>query len=179
MPTGYDDSRFASRAEMRLLQLGMFTENIQYQSAGSTLALATGDVRASAVPFLKGEVARTLYCHVTSAAVGGSHAQMALWDTTGVLLANSADAPTALQSTGLIAFALTSPYTIPQSGLYYVGVFQTAVTTQPTLLAGNVTSASQPVSGFPNPVWRMSGQAALPSPATVTTAGGTLWFGVG
>ena len=63
------------------------------------------------------------------------HAYMALYDDTFALVAQTADTPSLGTSTGWNTVALSSPYTVPTSGAYYVGAFYDATANTPTTLS--------------------------------------------
>ena len=110
---------------------GVFAESFPRwvtQVAGT--ALTTGQPRLSLIRLRKDEVVTTLsWFNGGTALSGGTHQWAALCDTSGIVLAISADATNAawVGSTPK-SFTMQTPYTVPADGSFYVALCVAATT---------------------------------------------------
>lgn len=119
--------------------------------ASQTIALASGTLGMAAVTLVKGMVITNINV-LTGSTAGATltHQWAALYSgpaATPIVVAVSADGTSgAIGANAVLTYALTTPYTVPTSGVYYVGVLVTNnAGTQPTFagaVAGNVASAN-------------------------------------
>lgn len=91
---------------------------------------ATGVLYMQAIYLTAGTVVSNIsFCSATTAANTPTHWMFGLFDASRNLLAATADqTTTAWAANTLKTVAVTSPYTVPTTGLYYVGIFMTATT---------------------------------------------------
>lgn len=131
-------------------------------------AATQANTHLAAVYFGKNTVITNLSVPVTSAGVSVTFAALGVYDGNLNLVANTASNPTAFQSTGWIELPLSSPYTVPADGLYYLASGFTAATTLPSVLNYQQNSA---VVGGTLPGGKYLGvhaqvpSSALPNPA--------------
>ena len=137
--------------------------------------LSTGRLSLQAIWLQAGTVISSIsLCSATTALSVGTNQLFGLYDANRNLLATTADnTSTAWGANSIKTLNLTAPYTVPSTGLYYIGVSVTA-TTPPTLKGQAAPSGSQlrglaPILGGTSSTGLTS---ALPNPAaaiTVTT----------
>jgi hypothetical protein len=120
--------------------LGILAWNHNPLVETGTLALTAGTVYAMSVPLLAGQVISRLGFGINVAGAGTvpTHIYIGLCDSTGKMLAQSADlAANAGWTSGtkLTSFPLSASYTVPTTGLYYIVILQVGAwgTTQMTL----------------------------------------------
>lgn len=124
------------------------------QVTSAAIAPASGTLQMVGVYLIKGQLISNVNWQTGSTAGATLNHQWAgLYTPARVLVAVSADGTsTAIGANSTITFALATPYTVPTSGLYYVGVLVTNNSgTQPTsagLSLGNAnTSKIVPILG--------------------------------
>lgn len=128
----------------------MLRANLRRSECGGNLAALTTQVMTSVALYLEaGDVVTSLtFCSATTAAGTPTNWWFALYDTaaTPALLRQTADqTTTAWAANTPKTVALTTPYTVPTSGIYYASVHVKA-TTVPTLLGASLNvNASAPV----------------------------------
>lgn len=151
------------------------SESIPRVLAGVNLsALTSGTLFMQSVYLRAGQrIANITFCSGTTAAGTPTNQFFALYSASRVLLAQTANATTtAWTANTVVTRALTASYTVPTTGLYYVGIM-VAATTVPSLVgmtaAGNaaVRSAAPILSG--NSSTGLT--TALPDPAAAITGG--------
>lgn len=149
----------------------------------NTTIAATGGLILQAIYLRAGQlVSNVSFFSATTAAGTPTHQLFGLYSAALALLATSADATTAAWAANTIkTLAMTTPYRVPTSGLYYLGI-SVAATTVPTLKGGTAKTGGQLAGTVPitNGTSASTGiTAALPNPAsalTVSTA--SIWGAV-
>ena len=120
-----------------------------------------GSIHADSVVLEKGQVVTSLAELVATAGAGMTHGAYAIYDKNLNLVAQTADTPAAFQVTNQWAeLPLTSPYTVPASGLYYFA----------DVLASSTTMPAIGVIGFSTPT---NGRNVLPGGVPRNINGGT------
>jgi hypothetical protein len=123
-------------------------------------------------------------CSATTAANGPTHWLMGLYKQSDLsLLATSADqTSTAWAANTLKTLAMTTPYLVPTTGLYYIGFMMTASTAIITTKGNTARTGGQLASTAPILAGASSTglTTALPNPAAAITANGlvTMWAAV-
>lgn len=121
-------------------------------NSSGTLAMATSAqayIRSIIMP--QGGVLNSLVFQVNAAVVGGSHDWAGLLDSTGKVVAMSADGNGNLWTPAVtrIVVPMSAPTPIPQTALYYVVVCSVFITTAPTIDGAAATGAG--VAGVGSP----------------------------
>lgn len=100
----------------------------------------TGQVAVTSLPLPAGLIVTSIMTGIgNTGATGPTHFWMALTDAQLNVLAVTADQTGATQAAGsAIKAAVTIPYQVSQTGLYYVAVSSSASTTAPTLAGAGV-----------------------------------------
>ena len=132
---------------------GMFRANLRRSEVGGNLAALTTQIMTAVALYLEaGDVVTNLtFCSATTAAGTPTNWWFALYSTatTPALIAQSADQTnTAWAANTAKTLALSAPYTVPTTGIYYAAVHVKA-TTVPTLLGAslNATASAAVVTG--------------------------------
>jgi hypothetical protein len=145
------------------------------------LALASGTLGMTAVYLTKGTVVTNVNV-LTGSTAGGTltHQWAGLYQgpaATPTLVAVSADGTSAaIGANSAITFALSTPYTVPTSGIWYAGILVTNGATQPTFAGangGNVASATLP------PILSGTSNTSLTTPQALATVATTITPTVG
>jgi hypothetical protein len=150
----------------------------RYAAQGSTI-LTTSVVQATGMPLRVGDRVSNIVVGVSVNSAAGTLCKVGLYDKSGVLLASSADIQASFNSGSTpraIVGALTTPYVVPRTDLYYPAIVSVSGT-PPTLLRGVNLAASSFVIGtgqFPH--WQAAA-ADLTTPLTPAATGVGYWFG--
>jgi len=154
---------------------GTLAETIPRSIAGvNVAALTSGTLYLQAVYLRAGQkVTNISFCSGTTAAGTPTNRRFALYSSARALLAQTADqTTTAWAANTVMTTALTAAYTVPTTGLYYVGIM-VAATTVPSL--AGITAAGNAALRTTAPIISGNSTAALtttlPDPAAAITAG--------
>ncbi len=170
--TGATGAAGQSRVDYRNVGFGALAENISRLGAFSTLLCVSGDFVAWAIGLLAGDVANGAALEVNSGGVGLTLAKVALYDHAGVRRAASADNSAGFAGTGLIQTAFAATYTVPASGLFYLGyLFVGATPPTVDVATGSDTNplALHQFTGKPQQGIYRGAQADLPASLTPLT----------
>lgn len=149
-------------------------ENFPRDQASTDLvgALASGVMTSVAVELAQGDVINSLtFLSGATAAGTPTNEWVALYDTTGALLAQSATITTAWALNTAKTFTLTVPQAISVTGIYYAAVM-VAATTVPTLVGKPVASVALSdgiIAGQPNLAQTSGTGLTNTAPATIVT----------
>lgn len=151
-------------------------ETVPCTTCTSTLTLTSGTASLAAIHLAAGTVVSNVGFVSVVAASGSTHGWAVLTDSTGVVLAVTADSTTTnLAATTWNTLAFTAAATAKYTGLYYLGVMVAQGTTAPTLAAaGAVTAAMTSGTGAPLPKMAVTSTAFATVPPTVGASMGTL-----
>ena len=145
-------------------------------------ALTSGTLRLSPIYLAAGTVVSSIsFFSATTAAGTPTNYRFGLFDSSRNLLAESANQTTSAWAANAIkTLAMTTPYRVPTSGLYYIGYYMTA-TTVPTLKGFTAKTGGQ-LAGTA-PILHGSSSTglttALPNPAAaITVQTTTFWAAV-
>lgn len=148
----------------------------------NTAVAASGTLNMQAIYLKAGQLVSNISLHSATTAAGTpTNYFFGLYDSSRNLLANSANqTTTAWANQALKTLAMTTPYRVPTSGLYYIGYFMTA-STVPTLKGFTARAASQLAGTTPilNGSSSTGLTTALPDPAAaITVQTSTFWAAV-
>lgn len=156
-----------------MVPAGALQESIPRIQAQAAISPSTGQVTVTAIPLPAGTVvANITLCTGGAIPSGVTHGWYALLDSTGKVLAVSADTTAGWNNASLITLAMAASFTVSVSGLYYLAASVTA-TGMPTFM-GFSASAGQAYSK--TPVLAGTGGTVNAPPAvntTLTVAAGT------
>lgn len=140
----------------------------------ATIPTASGTLFMQAIYLTAGTIVTNISFHsATTAANTPTNYFFGLYNISRNLLANSANqTTTAWAANTLKTLAMTSPYTVPTTGLYYIGMFMTA-TAIVTLKGGTAKTGGQLAAQAPTLHGTSSTglTTALPNPAAAITGG--------
>jgi hypothetical protein len=178
LPSGQVGGKYPSVREEYLLDgspTGVLRANLRRAECGGNLAALTTQVMTSvALPLQAGDVVTNLtFMSGATAAGTPTNWWFALYDTsaTPALIAQSADqTSTAWAADTAKTLALSAPYTVPTTGIYYAAVMVKA-TTVPTLIGASLQAdASGAVVSGQKVLARTSGSAlTTTAPSTIAT----------
>lgn len=149
----------------------------------TTAPTASGTLFMQAIWLNAGQVCTNISFHsATTASATPTNGFFALYDGSRNLLAQTANFTTeAWAATSIKTKALTTPYTVPLTGLYYVAIMITA-TTIPTLKGNTARTGGQLASQAPIIAGASTTglTTTLPNPAAAITANGlvTVWAAI-
>jgi hypothetical protein len=143
-------------------------------------ALSTGRLTLQAIWLTAGMVLSSItFASATTALATGTNQRFSLYDVNRMLLAQTSDdTSTAWAANTTKTLNLTSRYTVPYTGLYYLGIM-VAATTVPTLKGHTAFTASQ-IHGLTPVINGTSSTGlttALANPAAAVTVGTTSVWG--
>lgn len=146
--------------------------------------MVSGTVYYVQVYLFRGQVLATTHIVVGTAGSGVTFGKVGLYDSTGVLLASTADQTNGWTAVGTHSQAFAVAYTVPVTGIYYAALLTLASPTAPspgissTPQAGNIGNGGAAPSGG-LVCASQTGQTDLPAPATIAagTAPGVFWVG--
>jgi hypothetical protein len=160
---------------------GIVAETFDQALASALLIPASQALRATGIPLSAGQVVTSMAVCVSTAGTALTHAWLLLYNPAQGLVAQSADTPASFAAAGIVVLPMTSPFTVPTSGVYYAAWLGAIGTTMPTFAAtaGQVGTAAAIGAGQIRGGAQL-GQAAPPNPATITSAGFNtmLWYAV-
>lgn len=179
-----------ARRQIQLAARGLIAETYDLEaSIGNGTTIGTQAIYGSLVGLAAGDVITNIVACVPVAGAGTvpTLIKLAIVSTAGVVLAATANiaASAGWTSVGLPQFALTTPYTIPSNGGYYIAFLQNgAFATTPLQLmrvgSNNIATVSAIGSGVAAYVAGGTGKTDITGTLTLTNPGGgtSLWFGV-
>lgn len=155
---------------------GALAETIPAQIATTTLALATGVASLAAVHLAAGALVSNVGFVSVVAASGSTHGWGVLTDSSGNVLAVTADSLTAnLAATTWNQLAFTKPAMAGYTGLFYLGVMVAQGTTAPTLAAAAAPTVSMSTgTGAPSVKMAATSSAFATVPPAVGASMATL-----
>jgi hypothetical protein len=163
-----------------MLAQGLLAETLPRRMALSTLALTSQSVYYVMAELEAGMVITNLHVGVSAAATSMTLGKLGIYDADGELVASTGAITTAWEGTGLMTHALSEPYEVPETGVYYFAVLAVA-SSGPTLhrgTSGNVLTTGG-IGSSPFPWGSQGSEADLPSTATIGAGGGSAAFWIG
>lgn len=164
------------KAEILARGLGVKGETYPLLNTSAVGAPTLNQVFWTACAFRKGEIVTNLGC-VVSVTASPTSMWLGLYDSAGNRLALTADTPTiASGGTGGRTAALTAPYTIPTTGLYYIAQLQVGGTAATLARVAAGTDLYKGFSGGVRPAQTQTGQTTLPVSATFVATVSSYYF---
>ena len=166
--------------KVRLAAEGLIAETFDRRTAQGNSQMADGAVYYLGLPLMAGQVVTSIAIVVGTAGTGLTLSKVGLYDSAMNRVALSAEQGSSWQSTGVKVVALTSPYTVVASGLFYAAVIAKG-TTVPSLLRSLLTTdlAGTALPGALSPHGAQTGQTDLPNPGAMGAANlRAYWMGL-
>lgn len=165
---------------------GVFAESFprSFATEAASGALTSGQPFLVAILLRKGQLVSNIWFMSGAAATSPTHWFFALYDDKFQLCAQSTDqTTTAWAATTMKTLAMTTPYTVPKTGLYYLMVMMTATTAVQIKLGLSRSGSTLTVAGQGNILGGVTNSGlstALESPPATLPGGATayLWGGV-
>lgn len=137
------------------------------QGASTTSALASQELTIGLVGLVAGDVVKGVSFNLTVSGVTMTLFKVGLYDTSGNLLASSADQSGTINSTGKKEIAFSSAFPVINTAAYYIGVICVFSAGTVSITRGASSSLlSLAVDSGKTPIAKQTGQSDLPSPAT-------------
>lgn len=135
----------------------------------SAPALVDGTLHCVAVGLLAGDIITSISIYVNSLGVTLTLSKVGIYNASSVLVASSAELGTAWESTGIKTNALSAPYVVPATGLYYSAVICKGAT-RPSVsrTTGSALMGPTGIGTGAAAYCGQTGQTDLPSTATLT-----------
>ena len=164
---------------------GLIAETGQRINPTGPQAVASGTLYFTQIFLVAGEVITTSTVATGIVATVQTFARVGLWDcVTGALLASCVDQGAAWATLGLHSQAFSVPFTVPVSGVYYIGAL-TLAGVGPGLnviatLSANKIGLLPGLGGRPILYGSVAGLVDLPNPLVIAAGAvpGALWIGV-
>lgn len=166
----------AERDQVLRDALGYTGETHPKAGNSTTQAFSSGDARANAIGLIKDDVLTNILFVASGAIQTITTLKVGVWDATGALVASSANYTTNI-ATGVFSLALSAPYVVPATGLYYLGVIIVATTMGSLASGGTAVSKNDAVGSHPKQSLTKSGQTDLPAALGTTVSNNSPWFG--
>lgn len=154
----------------RFLPSGSFRETIATKAAlAASQTLTSGTARGSAIFLRAGEVITSItFLTGSTALASGNNQWFALTDASGNRVAITADdTSTAWAANAFKTLNLTSPYTVPTTGVYYLVILVNAGT--PPTITASMSNASSVGTINPQASWQDTTNTGLTNPASAPT----------
>lgn len=192
IPTaGTDSTNYAVGNDNRILipyntgaqSQGLVQWNYDSEAAVSTNTVVLGTIFMNKVYLAEGQVVNGLGTTVLTAGASLTYARAALYNSAGTQVALSTDQTTNWTSTGYKVNTLSTPYTVPTSGFYWVGLLTTG-TTAPVCASSNGTQTTFNANTSGATLRHGTagtGQSALPGSITMSSmvsTGASFWTGL-
>jgi hypothetical protein len=151
---------------------GLVAQTFDRANAAGSVTTVSGTARYIGLPLIAGTLLTNGVAFVTGTGSGMTHGWLALYDSSGNLLAQTADSPATYNSTGLKVVALTAPFTVLTDGYYYACFLGTTGTSMPAMLGGQVSSTLTELEVGTGKARHgaQTGLSALANPFTLSTA---------
>lgn len=184
MPLNRPAAAVASSSQALLTAMGLLAASGDVTQANGSSALTSQTLRGSLVGLVAGTLVSNLVCCITQAGAGAAPTliRLGLFDASGNLLASTPNVAGDARwtTTGIKASAVSTPFRVPASAGYYVGMLEVgafAVTDINVLRGGSQAAIA---GGWPAaaPVVSQAGLNDLPNPAAFAGAGLAIWLGV-
>jgi len=156
---------------------GLISEPYPRGNINTQSTVTSGKIQGSLVGLLVGDVITNILFIQQSNGSSLTLAKVGLYNTSGTLLASSADISSSLTSGAGTqrSFALSSPYTITTEGGYY-RAFIIVGTTPPSIFRGTNNAGMSAVGSGSAPYVSQTSQTDLPSPATFSQDSVAFWI---
>ena len=158
--------------------LGVLAETVPRSSIVASSAAASGTLDGTAVILRAGMLVTNISLGIRTAAVAPTLSRVGLYDKNGNLLASSIDQGASWATIGLKTIAVSVPYLVPTTDLYYLAWICVAGT-GPGIWTTAVPSAQAQAMGVPIgsgllPYFTTPSLSDLANPATIANPGGSL-----
>lgn len=175
--TGWTALGQGDRNQQKLLGRGYTGETYPLDAVVTSVAVTSGDCRATAVGFLAGDKITNVIFLTWSAISTVTTLKVGLFDSSGNLLASSANSTTNAAASTLASYALSAPYTIPADGLYYLAVVIVATTPGQLGMSGAGTGKESAIASAAKGAVVKSGQSDMPASLGTSQTDSPVWFG--
>jgi len=141
-------------------------------------ALTSGTLRLTAVWLPKGTVVTSISYLCGVAVTGLTNRWFSLFDASRALLRTTADNAGTWNAGSPLTIPLSSTYTVPSDGLYYLGICEVATTPTQLRGVGSTTSSGMAIAPILNgdSTASLTNAASTPSTAATITASGNIPF---
>jgi hypothetical protein len=174
--TGWTALGQAARDQAKRAGLGYVGETFARDGIAAGVAFTSGDCRATAVGLLAGDKVTNVLFNVVTAIQTITTLKVGLFDSTGGLLASSANV-TANQASGISSVALSTAYTTAADGVYYLGLIVVATTMGSVGAQASVAGSQAAIASGPKGTIVKTGQTDIPSTLGSTESDQPVWFG--
>lgn len=156
---------------------GLKVMNAMPYHCSVTSTPGSGELFANGIYLTGGTTYTNLFICSAGTSVGLTLAQLAIYNSSYQLVANTANDTSMGSTPGYVKEALTSPYTPSASGLFYLAGLVTGTTIGSWLSTGGSAIVGKPITGSILAAWLQTSQTSLPATATpLQTASLSLWM---
>jgi hypothetical protein len=120
LPTTFLDGRTSIRRQRLTQAQGLITETFQRGTWSTSSAGTSGQIVGSPVYFFAGELITSIQCSLGSAGTSNTLVKLGICDASGVVQRTTGDASASFTTTGDKDTNLTSTWTVPTDGAYYI-----------------------------------------------------------
>lgn len=167
--------RVEDRPSLYATTLGGITQSMDRGAPTAALAMTSQLPYYIPIYLFAGEVVSSVTFHVSSLSVAPTNFYVGLYTSGLVQKAVSADAAASVTGTGQKTISFGTPYTVLDSGVYYVGLLNNGGTLSPLGLAGSTAAR---IGSNPYPYAQDTSTTSTTLPSTGAIAAGTKAFWV-
>ena len=160
-----------------MLGRGYTGEVYSLDNVTTSVGMTSGDCRATAIGLIAGDKSTNVIFHSWSTFSTITTLKVGLFDSSGNLLASSANSTTNVAGGALAVYPLSAPYTVPSDGLYYLGVVIVATTMGALGMAGGGTGKESPIGSGMKGALLKNGQTDIPTSLGTAQTDSPAWFG--
>lgn len=175
--TGWTALGQGDRNQQKILGRGYTGETYQLDAVTTSVNMTSGDVRAASVGLLAGDKITNIIFFAWAAISTITTLKVGVFDSSGNLLASSANSTTNVAANTLASYPLSAPYTIGSDGLYYLGVVVVATTPGQLGMTGGGNGKESAIGSGVKGALLKSGQTDIPSSLGTGQTDSPAWFG--
>lgn len=165
------------RNQQKVIARGYTGETYPLDAVTQQIGLTSGDTRATLAGFLAGDVVTNILFLALANIQTITILKVGIWDSGGTLRGNSANQTTNVNAGTLQSYALSTPFTVPEDGSYYLGICVVATTPGQLGFTGGGAGKESAVGSGVKGALLKSGNADIPASLGTQQSDSPAWFG--
>lgn len=175
---GWPFNGYTDTEDVWLSAFGYKGQTFPLTNASNVMTTSSQLLIGVAIPLRAGSLITNIGQVLSSAGTGNTLCKYGIYSSAGSLLASTASWHGSIPASGPNTVALSAPYTITATGIYYFAYLVVTSTTAPAVAGATLGNGAYSLA--PSSVrwtWQQSGQADLPATATITASStANPWF---
>lgn len=164
------------RNQQKILGRGYSGETYQLDTVVTSVNMTSGDCRAVSTGLLAGDKITNIIFFAWAAISTITTLKVGVFDSSGALLASSANSTTNVAANTLASYPLSTPFTVPSDGLYYLGLVVVATTPGQLGMSGGGNGKESVIGTGAKGALLKSGQSDIPSSLGTGQTDSPAWF---